>query len=293
MKNYKTITLNDQFIKIHPPEDVASFRHLMFQYKLNMSYDGEQFTIDATEKNIVKIVDTFTPLEYIICDDIINFYNIIKEWDITNVKNTLILSNNNNKLKEIMNNDIGVDPSLLLLHDRKIRYQYILPTQPIEQKSLVEHIAYRQNQKIWVDSNIYTLSNVINSLQQLQRLPILIIVENKDNNTTYNNLLSLSNALEENEITDNIGVYFRLSNVSSGKLFNQYISEKKYNSILDEQTKIVVIEYRNIPKFILSLGWKPMSVITINMNLRHTKVYAYTNQCDLVINYSTESSIIT
>jgi len=288
-----TVKITDQEIVIST-DDIASIRLLINYKKIPILINVGYFSMELTEKNIILVVDTFKALNYYICDEILEYYKTITAWSLSDIKELFYLSNSKDeKLLGIINDDIGPNPSSLLIHDRRMRYQYILPNQNFISSSLIEYIAYRQKQKIWVDSNIYSLSDLIKTLKELHRLPTLIILNNNNNKNCYNELVSISNALQENDIHENIGVYFRLSNKADGKQFNQFVYEKKYNCILDDNINVVIIEYRNLPKFILSLNWKPMSVITVNMNLRYTKVDTYTNQCDLVVNYSAESSIIT
>ena len=93
-------------------------------------------------------------------------------------------------------------------------------------------------------------------------------------------------------IFKDVGIYFRLSNVGAGKDFNQLIATKSYNCQLDSNTKIVGVANGKIPKFLLKTPWRPMSVISIGKSLQNNKTSAYTNRCDLIINWTDNEPII-
>ena len=81
-----------------------------------------------------------------------------------------------------------------------------------------------------------------------------------------------------------------MKDVAKGKLFNEYIANKKYNSKLDTNTLVAGIT--KIPKFFLTSEWKPMSVIVLGSRYRTNKSGIYANRCDLIIDYSPQKSII-
>jgi hypothetical protein len=102
----------------------------------------------------------------------------------------------------------------------------------------------------------------------------------------------LSENLKDFGIYENIGIYFRLDNTDGGKEFNQYIANNSYNCQLDSTTKIVGVQSGKIPKFLLKTDWKPMSVISLGNQLRHSKTAVYANSCDLIISYSESEPIM-
>ena len=84
-----------------------------------------------------------------------------------------------------------------------------------------------------------------------------------------------------------------MHNTECGKLFNQLIASKKYNTQLDANTKIAVVQSGKIPKFFLTNPWRPMSVIALDthMGIRHGKTSVYAQQSDLIISYNKHSPI--
>ena len=113
------------------------------------------------------------------------------------------------------------------------------------------------------------------------------------NDKYYENLLLLKEALENNNLTDSVGVYFRLSNDGTGKQFNNIISDNKFNHVLDENTTVAALMSGKLPKFFIKNTWKPMSVITLDsrMGMRHGKTAVYSNCCDLIIEWADEPSL--
>jgi proteasome lid subunit RPN8/RPN11 len=105
-------------------------------------------------------------------------------------------------------------------------------------------------------------------------------------------LEEIAKSLDKHQIYDNVGLYFRLPNTENGKLFNELIAKRKYNSQLDKDTKVVGVQSGKIPKFFLTNEWKPMSVVTLGVTLRHSKTAVYANCCDLVISHTDKNSII-
>ena len=187
--------------------------------------------------------------------------------------------------------DIGeislADP--LIIQDRSIKYQYFTGLSKTND-TLVENIAFRDNSHIWVDSSQNSMTELLSSLQQLNRFPVLFLFDDYNSNDSYLELSSVGTALDELNITENIGIYFRMKDIAKGKLFNQYIANKKYNSKLDTNTLVAGIT--KIPKFFLTSEWKPMSVIVLGSRYRTNKSGIYANRCDLIIDYSPQKSII-
>ena len=50
-----------------------SFRYKKIPILINVGY----FSMELTEKNIILVVDTFKPLNYYICDEILEYYKTI------------------------------------------------------------------------------------------------------------------------------------------------------------------------------------------------------------------------
>jgi hypothetical protein len=262
-----------------------------------LSSNGKVYHVDLTEKNIVTVVDTLAPLKFEIDETVQNHYDTIKSWSEDTVRNQFLITNieHKNFLKAITS-DLGVETAIdqNIIMDRSMRYQYTTENVRNPGENLTEIIANRPKTKVWVDQKEHTLTNVIDSLISLKRLPLLVIFDNNSNENSLENLKILSTALDENNITDNVGIYFRLANDSVGRQFNQLIADHQYNYNLKEDTLVAAVQSGKIPKFFLKNAWKPMSVIALDsrMGLRHGKTAVYSNCCDLIIEWADQPSML-
>ena len=261
-------------------------------------HPGKLFYADFTEKNIVELVDALTPHNFQIDELLKNHYNTIKSWSKIDFQNQfLITSITNQNFQKHITADLGVETAIdqNIIIDRSNRYQYFVENHEKTEENLTSLLAHRKKSKVWIDKNIFSLSDIFQALINLKRLPALVVFDNHGITTSQKNLKNLEilvNSLEENNLDKNVGIYFRLPNDENGKKFNQLIAEKNYNNHLDIDTEIVGIQSGKIPKFFLTSNWKPMSIITIDSSLRNSKTAVYANCCDLIISYSDSEPII-
>ena len=255
---------------------------------------GKGYSALLTEKNVVLLVDLLSTLHFEIDEEIINYSTIIKSWNRKEIEGRFDITNiSNQNFHKSITGELGIETSLdhLIIKDRSFRYQYIFNNTEDRPATLAGDLAYRDASKVWVDSAVYSLQQVISSLIELRRAPILIVFPNWDVDTVYKNMLVLDTALKENKVNDNVGMYFRMDNQGVGKEFNQLISNNKYNAQLDDNTMIVGIQASKIPKFLLKTKWTPMSVIVLD-TIRNNKSMVYANCCDLIISYTNTKPVL-
>ena len=263
---------------------------------LTMTANGKIYTADLTEKNIAILFEALTPYGFTIDEAIETHYETIKSWSKNEVESQFLLSNIEYKnFQKAITEDLGIETPIdqSIITDRSMRYQYHLETPRNFGENLTENLANRTRPRTYVDKNQHSMVEIFNSLIQLKRLPTLVVFDTLVNNKYFDNLQILSESLEKNGIFDHIGIYFRLPNDDNGKKFNQYISEKKYNHVLDDTTKIACVQSGRLPKFFLKNAWRPMSVIALDsrMGLRHGKTAVYSNYCDLIVEWSDEPAL--
>jgi len=175
----------------------------------------------------------------------------------------------------------------ILLEDRKIGFQYEIFDsffQKKSEKNLIEKIATRTSPQIFLSSQKHELTEIISSLQELNRFPMLVIFDSTPEKSEKN-LKILRNSLIENNINSGIGIYFRHDNDKNGKPFNEQISQFEYNQPLNNNTAVAGITNLKIPKFLLKLKWQPKSVLVLAQVLGSNRVKLLTDYCDLVIHY--------
>jgi len=256
---------------------------------------GKLFQADLTEKNIVTLIDALQDHNFQIDEKLQDHYNIIKSWSKTDIEEQFLITNIvHQNFQKAITLDLGIETAIdqNVITDRSMRYQYFTKNMENTEKSLTSQLANREKTKVWIDRTAVPLSEIISSLIELKRLPVLVIFDTYSPSNSLKNLEILRKSLEDNNIDSNVGIYFRLANDDIGSQFNRIIADKKYNCPLDNNTQVVGIQSGKIPKFFLTNSWKPMSVITLDSNMRHTKTAIYSNCCDLVITHSDSKPMI-
>jgi len=257
---------------------------------------GKKYAADLTEKNIVLLVTSLAPHGFDIDPRITQHYETIKNWSKTEVENQfLITSMTNSNFHKHITEDLGMTTAIdqNIINDRSLRYQYRVADPKNHGENLTEVIANRHKSRIWIDKAEHSMVDVIASLVELRRMPLLVVFDTVINNKYYENLEILADALDKNRIFDQVGVYFRLPNDEVGKKFNSMIADKKYNSKLDDALSVAAVSSGKIPKFFLTNTWRPMSVIAMDtkMGLRHGKTSVYSNCCDLIVEWADQPTM--
>ena len=248
--------------------------------------------VEFTEKNIVAVLDFLKPYKFEVDDVLQKHYETIKSWSAVKDCSHLFYGDSlNPSIQTALNQEIDISNSELV-KDRSLKYQYIVKKEPVEE-NLLNLITHRTQSRLWIDNKKYSLPDVIGILKTLERLPLLVVFDGWQTEGCFKNLSLLHEALDSNNVKDNIGVYFRLPNEPMGKEFNTFISEQKYNAKLDSDTSVAVVQTGKLPKFFLKdCSWTPKSVIVLGNGLRHSKTAVYSNRCDLVISYSDKMSML-
>jgi len=292
----KKISINEDKQILIESNYSNSFRSLMMNLGKSILItpivNGKEYVTTLTEKSIVELVDNLKPLGFDISDEILEYYDTICSWNAREVSEKFSLTNiADEDARTYIMNDIGVDTPInsLIIADRRLRYQYQIDNsfynEVNDTHSLTEIIAKRLKTRLWIDNTKYSLTELVSSLRELNRLPILFIFDNSNIDKAFSILESISDALSVNGINDKIGIYFRLDNVT-GKQFNTFIADNNYNARMDRELKVAGITNNNLPKFFLKSEWEPMSIISLGNGLRNSKTSVYASCCDLIITYS-------
>jgi len=287
------------FIEITYNQEIRKILQNLAKSVTGLIYTGRdgQWSANLTEQNIVQIYETLAPLGFDIDSTIKNHYETIKSWSKTEVENRFLITNiTHTNFQKAITADLGIDTDIdqNIINDRSIRYQYTTEKPRNFGENLTENIANRTGTKIWIDKNQHSLDEVLSSLIELRRMPLLVVFDTIINNKYLENLENLSKSMKKVGIDKNVGIYFRLPNDELGKKFNSVIADNQYNKHLDEDLIVGVVSSGKIPKFFLKNAWRPMSVIALDtkMGLRHGKTSVYTNCCDLIIEYADEPSLL-
>jgi len=251
-----------------------------------------EFYLVLTEKNILVVLSEFRRDHFTIDENLLNFYHEIRNIIKTQSNMYDVFSLTDEKFKKIITDRVGEISvnNLLALHDKKIKYGYKVFEQ-IPEKTLPSLIAQRNYQKIFIDRNQVELTEIVNSVTQLKRFPILAIFDGHDPVADKNMLEMLLNSVKSNNLTSNFGIYFRYDKSEDTCGFNSYINENALNTVLDETTAIVGIANNKIPKFMIKSNWRPECIISFTNNFRTNKSSVYFSDVDLVIFYNTKQPL--
>ena len=250
---------------------------------------GRKYKTTLHERNIYTLISKLSIHNFDIDQYLMSLYTEIESWNESVIQNDYTIGNiKDQNLQSFLLDELGSDTEVtsLLIHDRRLRYQYFTNFDK-EPETLTELIASRTKTNITIDSHDHTLSELLTSLIELKRFPILFLFERYNEQSLINKMKTISETLDQLDIKDNIGIYFRLKNDETGIVFNELISNKKYNCILDNNTQVAGIDDARMPKFFLNNTWRPKTVISFDTNIRHNKTAFYINECDLIINYTT------
>ena len=253
---------------------------------------GSKFIFPTSEKNIALVLDALKEDNFVIDEHLQKLYQEIKKIQENASSYFELASSQNDKVIDCIKNELttdNIDLDLLLL-DRRIRYQYNFEPKHTE-NSLTFKIANRKNTQVWINKNNIELDQLIESLIELQRLPVLLIFNKHDIEDSYKILQDFKKITEKYE-NFQVGIYFRFDNSCDlNKNFNAFIGNSKFNKFLESDTTVAGIAASNLPKFMLKTSWYPKSVISFTNSFRHNKSFVYCNSVDLIMFYTDHSNL--
>lgn len=247
-----------------------------------------QYHVPLTEQNIYNVVRHFKSDGFEFDEKIMDFYHEIDEILQSGKNPVEVFSLTNEKLISKIKNDIGEvsQDNVLLLNDRRFRYQYqISPKNP--ENSLKNAIANRSSTKVWIDPKKYDLAAVIEAMEELNRLPLLVVFNGHDSKECLKNLENLTKSSKKIGAEQSTGIYFRFDNHTDGdKQFNMFIQSNQLNIKLSPTTLVAGIANNKLPKFMVKGTWYPQSVITFSNNFKNNKSSYYCDSVDLIVYYN-------
>lgn len=306
----KTISLveqNDQtMIAVRFPfaKNMIKYIEILNSIHKNKGYDKANKThfITPTEKNIYRLIGNFQKANFEIEESLLEQYRKLLEMKENKNKHVpgvygLQLKNLHNKAFDYAVSSIG-EPSLdnlALYKDRQeilgIDYfdeddlqQSIHKLQPLTKK-----IINRSKQNILVNSLKYTVDNVVESVLELHRFPLLVIIP--DNDDSVECLQNVYECFKGIVLDESCSVMFRKDNKNQiDRNFNSFIKQKNLNNSLAKNSKIVYISNNKIPKPLLVSDWKPSAVLMYGSRRTNMKLDSYVSECDLVMHYDSDST---
>lgn len=211
----------------------------------------------------------------------------IYDYQIRNVPNEYI---------NHLHNNIGIPSkeNLYLYQDRRQALALEFMNNSAVQESLgkidilSQKIALRKTFIVNINKNKWTLDQVIGSLNQLLRFPLLVVLNEK---TALNDYHEIYSRLKLMFLNSQHSVMFRLPNHGDNNIeFNQRIAEDRTNNLIDENTKVVYISHKRVPKPLIKSKWQARAAISLRSEREHNQVQNFLQQYDLIIQYDNEES---
>ena len=157
-----------------------------------------------------------------------------------------------------------------------------------DQDEFTKRLVKRKASVVVVEKKKWELKQVIKTMFDLKRIPLLVVLPvfpKKDPAES----LEASHKIFKNYVDNkDISVLFRLENMESGIKFNEYVRENGLNNKLANNTKIVYINNKKIPKPLLRFNWEPEGVLCLDTTRNYSKVNSFEEEFDLVVQYATE-----
>ena len=300
----KTISLQDRnnkiTIAVRFPFSKKMIKHIEFLQRLQTqkNYDNKSKThfIDFNEYNLFQIIFKLKDCNFEVQKELLEYYRLLKIMKDDKENNApgiygFEIKNLHAKAIDYAVTSIGepnVD-NLVAYKDREnllglkhfddVELQKAISNlQPLTKK-----IMQRTNSMIFIDDNEYTFNNIVESVLELYRFPLLIVLpKDKEYDILSHTYKSFKNIIPN----ERISVLFRLDNDNEeGRDFNQFVKNNELNSPLDNLTKIVYISSNKIPKPLIASDWYPeLGIVIKNFRLMRN-IQTYIDNIDLVIHY--------
>lgn len=193
---------------------------------------------------------------------------------------------------DALQSDIGdVDADTMIALDRRIKFSYTVPSNEIgTPKDLTEMIAGRTDQSVCVDPEWYNLNQIAEVLVDLQRLPLLVAI---DEQNSFDQLTQTYTAFRDIVANQHQSVLFRVDGKDEhNRDLNNFIKDESLNNWVDSDTEIVYIKKNKLPKVLLKSDFVPRTVLTLTSIRLNMYVSSYTKfNCDLIVSHDKSPSI--
>ena len=291
---------NEKWIRIRFPFSkklIAELDNMLRLFNLEYSHSKgtHEHHFKLTERAVFELVSRFQSRHFIIDQEILDLYEKIqlmnqnKNKHIPGVYN-FKLQNLSERATKYMISSIG-EPTidnLALYKDRKDLFGLShfddtdLNNSLSNFSTLSKNIINRTSTNVFVKNTKYTINNVAETLLELNRFPLLVVLPESTNplDDLYDVHRALQGFIDVTEST----VLFRLDNDTNAE-FNNYIRKNNLNSSLDKNTKVVYISSNNITKPLLKSEWRASATLMMSSHKLLNKVKTYVDECDLIIHY--------
>lgn len=309
-KYVKIIEENDKkYIRIRFPfqkkliVDLDKLKNTLYQnYNIQyIKHDTHEHDFEFHERSVNEILAVFMKKDFVIDQELID-YNTQVEKLLGN-KDQYLPGIYNNKIKNIPESSINYikntygEPTtdrLYLYKDRRYKLGLHAFNEPIIKEnykslsSLTPKIVERTRSNIFVNSNNYKFSSIVESILELNRFPLLVVLPEQE---SYDLLSTVYESFKNIVEPQDCSVMFRLdNNCTDHESFNMFVKDKKLNNPVAQNTKIVYTSGSKITKPLVKSKWQAETVLCYGSHRHTSKVQAYLDGHDLVIHYDSDKS---
>ena len=220
----------------------------------------------ANETNIYNIIKSFKDKEFDIEKDILDYYQkcekILNEDNNISYINDVGVFNISQNLKDQMHNELGeYKENIYKYTDRHRRYGVMQNRVTTYADSTTLKIASRERVEFYCPENEYSLNDVLLSIYNLDRFPLLV---NVSLGYEYEQVQSVYEFFKTLLPSEQQSVMFRLDNADNRE-FNEFVQEKKLNNWVDNNTKIVYINNK-LTKVLMKSQFSPITTLMFSQN---------------------------
>ena len=268
-------------------------------------YDAESKTwrFDYSESNLYEIVKAFEKYNFEIHQDVRQLYEQLCELNPNDVVPGVYqgtIKNIPDNAVQFLKQEIGeVDQNhnLVLYKDRSIKYGLhyfdsdILANSLGHYSYLAGKIANRTVPNISIDNSVFSIESIVLALEELHRLPLLIVIPSQQPEI----IVELHKSLKNIILPQDTSVMFRLDNTQEGRPLNDWIKDMDLNNPLDETTKIVYTLDNRIPKPVLNSVWHPGTILSVaqsSMLVSTKRILNYYADRDLIVHFENSNGEI-
>jgi len=244
---------------------------------------------ELSEKSVYVIVSNLENKNFELSNDVNNIYEKCKEFTknpynhVPYVKDEQFLNFPKN-LETLLVEELGYPNknNLFLYKERSFKYNYKIDFPYIIQNKITEQIVNRNNCFVNFKPSEYNLEDVIFSIIELRKFPILIILKQHQELSQIKEFYSL---FEKYINSKEQSVYFRLdNNTATGTVFNHFVKDKKINNPIDKNTKIVYISESKLPKPVIESNWHPSLLLSKESSRLNSHIETFSKTyCDLFL----------
>ena len=149
--------------------------------------------------------------------------------------------------------------------------------------NLTSNIAKRPYTYFYIDSNEYPLEHVFRTLDELDRYPINILLDDENAFDTLTQTYQIvCNYIPNNQIT----VLYRKDTHTDADGYNMFVKQKGLNSPVDKDTKIVYTLKNKVNKPLLNSDCNPIVALSFDTERYMTTTNSYLQEFDIVIDYA-------